>query len=83
MADGATPLHMAAFKGYFEICKLILENVDDKNPSRNDGTTPLYMAAQFGHYKISAFFKSRNNYSWKDGPKLNSDERDGRWGCRR
>ena len=52
MADGATPLHMAAYKGYFEICKIIIENVEDKNPSRNDGTTPLYMAAQFGHFKI-------------------------------
>ena len=35
--DGWTLLHYAAKKGHFKICKLIIENVDDKNPADNDG----------------------------------------------
>ena len=50
--DGVTPLFIAAQKGYFKICSLIVENVEDKNPARNNGITPLYIAAKNGHFEI-------------------------------
>ena len=46
------PLFLAAHMGYYDICKLIIANMVDKNPARHDGVTPLYLAAQNGHYKI-------------------------------
>ena len=50
--DGTTPLFLAAYLGHFEICKLIIQMVENKNPARNDGPTPLYVAAQNGHFEI-------------------------------
>ena len=35
-----------------EICKLIIENVDDKNPADRNGMTPLHRAAEYGHLDI-------------------------------
>ena len=52
--DGMTPLHYAAFNGHFRVCKLIIENTSDKNPSaiKSNGITPLHWAAFSGHVKI-------------------------------
>ena len=51
--DGETPLFPAAKNGHFNIYKLIIQNVEEKNPSRiEDGATPLYMAAWQGHFEI-------------------------------
>ena len=47
-----TPFHYAAQNGLFEVCKLILENVQDKNPVGLDGWTPLDFAAENGHLKV-------------------------------
>ena len=44
-SDGISPYYFAAEKGHFEICKLIIENVDDKNPANSYGFTPLWVAA--------------------------------------
>ena len=41
---GRTPLHWAAMGGQFEMCRFILENVNDKNPADNNGKTPTDMA---------------------------------------
>ena len=41
---GTTPLHHAAF-GNLEISRLIIERVDDKNPSDKYGNTPMHQAA--------------------------------------
>ena len=41
--SGTSPLHYAA--GFFEVCSLIIENVDDKNPKNKEGITPLHIAA--------------------------------------
>ena len=49
---GNTPLHYAAWNGHFDICKYILENVQEKNPSNNVGETPLDLAHQKKHFKI-------------------------------
>ena len=47
-----SPLFLAADIGHYDICKLVIANMVDKNPARHDGVSPLYMAAQNGHYKI-------------------------------
>ena len=47
-----SPLHMAAHQGHFEICRLIVENVQDKCPVDGHGDTPLHMAAHMGHQDI-------------------------------
>ena len=51
--DGETPLHVAAEKGYTEICERILKNIHCKgdgcrNPMDNFGLTPLHLAAENG-----------------------------------
>ena len=46
------PLHSAALKGHFEICKLIVDSVEDKNPALSDGDTPLHFAAEQGHLEL-------------------------------
>ena len=40
-----TPLHKAAKEGKVSECKLIMDNVEDKNPKDNFGETPLHLAA--------------------------------------
>ena len=71
--DGATPLHLAALndrKGHFEICKLIVENVEDKNPAAKDGSTPRYIAAKRGHFDIhKLILKSMENANKEENPK--------------
>ena len=49
----------AALNGHMEICEIILENVEDKNPAAifsienvNSCWTPLHCAASGGHMKI-------------------------------
>ena len=37
---------------YFEVCKLILDNVQDKNPKDDYGVTPLHFAAQNDYSKV-------------------------------
>merc|ERR1711974_499903 len=49
---GKTPLHVAAHKGYVEICQLILDNVEEKNPLGIHNNTPLHYAASGGHYDV-------------------------------
>ena len=50
-----TPLHFAAEHGHLEICKLVVRNVDNKNPSGRFGWTPLHIAARNGHLEICRF----------------------------
>ena len=52
--DDRSPLHYAANNGHFRVCKLIIENISDKNPAsvKFDGDTPLHWAASNGHVKI-------------------------------
>ena len=66
--NGATPLHLAAKNGNLSICKLIIENVSDKNPNdekmvnrgvrrwdvqhRMGQWTPLHLAAYNGHFSV-------------------------------
>ena len=48
--DGVTPMHLAAKKGCIGIYKLILQNVEEKNPEDNQGKTPIEWAG--GHTQI-------------------------------
>ena len=43
---------MSQTKGHFQICKLIIDNVEDKNPANDNGKTPLYTAAFNGHLDV-------------------------------
>ena len=44
--NGETPLHSAAKCGHLDICKFILENLqENRNPADNVGFTPLHYAA--------------------------------------
>ena len=45
----------AAIEGYLEICKLLILNVEDKNPSNNNGFIPFYAAAKNRYLDIYKF----------------------------
>ena len=51
-------LHVAAQKGYLNVCKLIAENVQEKNPEDCFGVTPLQLAAKNGHSSLVTYFHS-------------------------
>ena len=53
---GRTPLHFAASMGRLEMCKLILENVNDKNPVDNNGKTPKDIAKEYNELEIVKLF---------------------------
>ena len=42
----------SALKGYYQICKIIIKEVQDKNPRDTKGRTPLHAAAAKGFEKI-------------------------------
>ncbi|GFY70527.1 protein phosphatase 1 regulatory subunit 12A [Trichonephila inaurata madagascariensis] len=44
---GATPLHVAAAKGYTEVMKILIQAGVDLNVQDNDGWTPLHAAAHW------------------------------------
>ena len=50
--ENTSPLHLAASLGNFEVCKLIIGNIQDPNPTSYLGETPLGIARQKGHGKI-------------------------------
>ena len=61
-AAGRTPLHCAASRGHTDICKIILDQVDDVNPLDKDGNTPLSLAAEFDHKETCALLRSKINW---------------------
>ena len=40
--EGTTPLHIAASEGNLELCRIIINNVNDKNPADNEGHKSLH-----------------------------------------
>ena len=50
--NGWTPLHSAAMFGNFDLCRIILMNVDEKNPPNNMDMTPKCIAQKKGHLNI-------------------------------
>ena len=49
---GQTPLHAAAGGGHLETYKIIMDEVDDKNPRDYDGITALNLAVRNGHLGV-------------------------------
>ena len=49
---GETPLTAAACNNHLNLCKVIIEKLQDKNPGCNKGQTPLHHAASNGHLDI-------------------------------
>ena len=56
--DGETILHIAAKNGYLDVCKLIAENIEEKNPQDYRGRTPLQMAEDNDQSSVVEYFKS-------------------------
>ncbi len=50
---GMTPLHLAADKGYEQVCQLLLQHGARVNASNELKETPLHLAAKHGHEHIS------------------------------
>ena len=53
-----TPLHFAAYEGHLEICRLLIENIDNKNPANHDGETPFDFAKEVKNTEIMDLFKN-------------------------
>ena len=55
-----TPLHMAAKKGHYLICKLILDNIDPEKADSDDHgsktATPFRLAAESEHWNVCRLF---------------------------
>ena len=43
---------MAATNGYLEVCRMMIQRVEDKNPANIFGRTPLHFAAYNGHVDV-------------------------------
>ena len=54
-AEGSTPLHFAAQNGHLEVCKLIMDNITDKNPANVEGEMPFHFAAKKGQLAVCQF----------------------------
>ena len=67
--EGWTPLHKAAEEGKDSKCKLIMDNVEDKNPKDDFGWTPLHLAAWEGHLSVCQLIV--NNVEDKNPKKKN------------
>ena len=57
--EGKTPLHLAAEQGYFEICQLLIDNIEDKHPLAANDMTPKDYAKRYGHYEIVELFNDK------------------------
>ena len=53
---GMTPLHLAAHWGNLALCRLILENIQNKSPVTNCGKTPKDMAEAGNHNEVVKLF---------------------------
>ena len=52
LADGATPLFLAATSGHIRVVEALLDRQADVNLEAGGGQTPLFMAAQGGHLEV-------------------------------
>ena len=58
-----TPLHLAADDGYFEICKLIIDAIEEEDLSPKDRAnwTPYDYASRNGHLDICIYIDEVRN----------------------
>ena len=59
-----TPLHYAAHDGHLEVCKAIMEKLENKNPKDNFGDTPKDMAHTNGHNMIVELFSNSSDHTF-------------------
>ena len=45
--------------GHLEVCRIILERCEDKNPADEDGETPLHRAAEWGRLEVCRLILER------------------------
>jgi ankyrin repeat protein len=58
---GKLPIHFAAQWDSYEICKFIIENGGDPNPTLNDGTSALELAGTNENIRDLILKKSKEN----------------------
>ena len=70
-AEGGTPLHVAADRGYLGIVKFLLRHGANPNMKNDYGNTPLHFAALYGHPEVVKLLikhgadpNIKNNYGW-------------------
>ena len=51
-----SPIHLAAFRGNMAICRLLLNESENKNPYSKQGLTTLHYAALAGHLEVYQLF---------------------------
>ena len=60
--SGITPLHYGAKHGHLDVCKYIMENIEEKNPRCSvSGLTPLHYAAYNGHLDVCMYIMENTN----------------------
>ena len=60
--DGLTPLHLAAQKGHLDVCKLIIPNIENRNPG-SKWSTPKDLARFEKQWKIVDLYTSLGIYT--------------------
>ena len=64
---GKTPLHYAAENGHYEVCQLILYNVEDLAPQDWNSLTPLDYADENCHSEVIELINSfKPKVIWND-----------------
>ena len=60
--SGYTPLHGAAEKGHFDICSIIIDQVDKISPQTHwKGKTPLHLAIEYQKLDVCRLLISKNH----------------------
>ena len=68
--DGATPLHLAAWKGHFETAELLIAKGADVNAKDKDGETPLNWAIKNKHTETADLLRKHGG---KTGEELKAE----------
>ena len=63
-ADGDTPLHSAAENGHVELCRLIMDEIEDIFPKTEDKITPLHLATRGGHTAVKDLILEYVEKNW-------------------
>ena len=59
-----TPLHSAAENGHVELCRLIMDEIEDIFPKTKDKTTPLHLATRGGHIAVKDLILKYVEKNW-------------------